>query len=359
MDLIEQLRELAKRVEYANLLRTEEATKMALVVPFLSALGYDVFNPHEVIPEYAAGIGVKSREKVDYAIMIDGRPEILIECKRAAADLDDPDHRTQLFRYFSATAARLAILTTGVSYLFFSDIEDENRMDADPFLVLDLANLDDTAMMELVPFAREYFEPAHAIASAWNLKYALSMRQFLAREFVSPSPDLIRFLASRVYNGRLGRRVFERFDTIATDSLQKFVNERVEARIRSATERRLDEERSKADQLAAEAADAPSAEEVDAYRVVRAIVCGLVDAGRIYIRDQKSYCSVLLDDSNRKPICRLRFGSAHWQVGVFDENKVETRHPISSVDGLYGHADELRDTIRRYLEVPNRAAMNA
>ena len=82
MDFIDRLRALSgnarQRVPHA---RTEEATKNALVMPFLQVLGYDVFDPLEVVPEYVADVGMKRGEKVDYAILMDGDPIIIIECK--------------------------------------------------------------------------------------------------------------------------------------------------------------------------------------------------------------------------------------------------------------------------------------
>ena len=114
MDFIEAIQSLAttaaKRLEH---LQTEEATKNALVMPFINILGYNVFDPTEVIPEFSADVGVKKGEKVDYAIIKDGRVIMLVECKASGVDLDQA-HASQLFRYFSVTEARIAVLTNGV-----------------------------------------------------------------------------------------------------------------------------------------------------------------------------------------------------------------------------------------------------
>ena len=116
MDLATKLLELEKRTaQHRELLLTEEAAKTALVMPFLQALGYDVFNPAEVVPEFTADVGIKKGEKVDYALCIDGRVNILIECKPSTIDLD-LKHASQLYRYFSTTDARVAVLTNGVVY---------------------------------------------------------------------------------------------------------------------------------------------------------------------------------------------------------------------------------------------------
>ena len=114
MDLIERMREISndapRRLEH---IKTEEATKNAFVMPFIQALGYNVFDPTEVVPEFTADIGTKKSEKVDYAIIQGGQPIILIEAKSATADLNE-EHASQLFRYFSVTEARIGILTNGL-----------------------------------------------------------------------------------------------------------------------------------------------------------------------------------------------------------------------------------------------------
>lgn len=100
-----------------NNVTTEEATKNAFILPFLDILGYNIFNPTEVVPEFVADIGIKKGEKVDYAIMEDGDPILLIECKSCDKNLDKA-HASQLYRYFSVTPARFGILTNGIQYSF-------------------------------------------------------------------------------------------------------------------------------------------------------------------------------------------------------------------------------------------------
>lgn len=115
--------------------RGEEATKQALVLPMLDALGYDIWNPEEVCPEYQADFATKKlgqKEKVDLAILLDGVARIYIEVKSADMVLDG--HQGQLARYFNATpSVSLAILTNGVEYRFFTDTGEPNIMDARPF----------------------------------------------------------------------------------------------------------------------------------------------------------------------------------------------------------------------------------
>ena len=130
MDLDDRIREVSARVaKRLDSVKTEEGTKTALVLPFIThVLGFNVFDPDEVVPEYTADVGTKKGEKVDYAIIANGIPIMLFECKHYGADLTK-EPASQLYRYFSVTAARLGVLTDGVTYRFFSDIDEPNKMD--------------------------------------------------------------------------------------------------------------------------------------------------------------------------------------------------------------------------------------
>jgi len=121
MDFKDQIKRLGEKVlKLRDQIQTEEATKNAFIMPFIHALGYDIFNPEEVIPEFIADIGIKKGEKVDYAIQRNGMPVMLIECKWCNDCLDV--YSSQLFRYFHTTQSRFALLTNGVSYLFYTDL---------------------------------------------------------------------------------------------------------------------------------------------------------------------------------------------------------------------------------------------
>src|SRR3546814_246350 len=129
MDIVDRLRELASRASrLQSSIHTEEACKHALILPFLSLLGYDVFNPDEVVPEFVADVGTKKGEKIDYAIRKDGKVIVLVECKWNGKGLT-LENASQLFRYFAVTEARCAMLTNGLTYQLYTDIDEPNKMD--------------------------------------------------------------------------------------------------------------------------------------------------------------------------------------------------------------------------------------
>ena len=352
MDFADRIRELANRIpQQLPHIRTEEATKNALVMPFISSLGYNVFDPFEVTPELDADVGVKKGEKVDYAILKDGKPIMLFECKAVSCNLDEV-HASQLFRYFSVTDARIGVLTNGLVYRFFSDLEAPNKMDARPFLEVNLLAVDELQLAELKKFSKPSFELGSILANASDLKYTREIKRILMQEINQPTDDFVRFFAAQVYPGRMTQTIREQFAEITKKALQQFISERVSDRLKNALAR--EQEAVKPEPV--DAAQAPeeagktetTEEELHAYYIVRAILTQAVDPARVVMRDQKSYCSVLLDDSNRKPICRLWFNAAQKYVGVFDAEKNETRVPIGTLTEIYRLSDRLREAVGRY-----------
>lgn len=296
-------------------------------------------------------MGLKKGEKVDYAVLKDGKPIILFECKACNCNLDEC-HASQLYRYFSVTAARIGVLTNGVVYRFFSDLEAPNKMDSRPFLEVNLLGLDDTVLAELKKFSKTSFEIGAILANANDLKYTREIKRILAQEWNQPSEDFVRFFTSQVYAGRMTQAVREQFTEITRKALQQFVSEKVSDRLKSALaqEQQATKAAAPADGLAVEPQPefVTSPEEVQAFYMVKAIVAQLVDPERVTLRDQKSYCGVLLDDNNRKPICRLWFNATQKYIGLFDSAKAETRVPLGNLAEIYRHANSLRETVARY-----------
>ncbi|MFD8499170.1 type I restriction endonuclease [Amycolatopsis sp. NPDC059657] len=368
MEIAERAQALALKIrKHKADIGTEEATKNAFVMPFISnVLGYDVFNPAEVIPEFTADVGTKKGEKIDYAIVHNGQVEVLVEAKK----IKDPlriEHASQLFRYFAVTNARIAILTNGETYQFYTDLDAPNRMDAKPFLVLDFSDIDETLLPELAKLTKESFDLDSVISAAGELKYIGQLKRILAAQFKQPEDEWVRFLTTRVYEGAFTQRVRDQFVPLVDKAARQFLNEQVNDRLKNALggpDSYVSVSNGPAEptvQVSAAAESLPDSkprdssgeiitteEELEGYRVVRAIVCSEVSPARIVGRDTKTYYGVLLDDNNRKPIARLWFNRSKKYLGVFDENKVETRLLITNVEDIYQHADHLRKTVARY-----------
>ncbi|UOZ06464.1 type I restriction endonuclease [Amycolatopsis sp. WQ 127309] len=236
MDIAERAQALALKIrKHKDGIETEEATKNAFVMPFISTvLGYDVFNPAEVIPEFTADVGTKRGEKIDYAIVHNGQVQVLVEAKK----INDPlkiEHASQLFRYFAVTNARIAVLTNGQVYQFYTDLDAPNRMDAKPFLVMDFSDIDETLLPELAKLTKEDFDLDSVISAAGELKYIGQLKRILAAQFKEPEDEWVKFLTTRVYEGAFTQRVREQFGPLVSKATRQFLNEQVNDRLKNAS----------------------------------------------------------------------------------------------------------------------------
>lgn len=360
MDFIEQLQALSAKVQkQKDTIQTEEATKNAFILPFISALGYDVFDPCEVVPEFTADVGIKKGEKVDYAICRDGKVIMLFECKKCGTDLTTC-HASQLYRYFSVTEARIAILCDGIQYHFYTDIEQPNKMDSKPFMELNLLEIQEPLVAELKKLSKQVFNLDEIITVAADLKYTKEIKRILNEQLNSPSEEFVRFFACQLYSGKLTQGVREQFMPITRRALGQFINERLNERLRSAMTDSPSPQPSAAEvpseqssvSKESEAGIITSEEELEGYYIVKAILREAVDPSRVFHRDKLSHFGILLDNNNRKPICRLYFDRKQKYVGLCDIPKKEERVCIDSLNDIYKLAERLKAAVALYDRKP-------
>lgn len=352
MDFKDSLKTLADRVEklLPNIL-TEEATKNALIMPFIQMLGYDVFNPLEVNPEYVADIGIKKGEKVDYAIMKDGQPIILIECKHHLQNLDV--HNSQLFRYFHTSKARFGILTNGITYRFYTDLQEPNKMDEKPFLEFCIREQKEQHIEELKKFHKSYFNIEQILSTASELKYAGEMKSLLSEELHNPSPEFVRYFGKQVYKGMITEKVLNQFTQILKKASSQLITDMINERLKAALQK--EEEQQKVEEVLNSApvlnptrVVETTEEEKEAFFIIKSILRNNVAGDRITYRDAQTYCAILLDDNNRKPIARLYFNSTKKVLAVFDNEKKEVKYELKNLDGIYEQAQTLVNTVLSY-----------
>lgn len=348
MELQNQLKALAAKVEQLkDRIETEESAKHAFVLPFLNALGYDTFDPTEVVPEFTADIGLKKGEKVDYAIFQNDIPILIIECKHWKQDLNL--HSSQLVRYFHATKTRFALLTNGIEYRFYTDLDESNKMDQKPFLEFDITKLKDNMVREIEKFHKNNFDVSKIISNASNLKYTREVKTLIDAEMAAPSPEIVKYFASKAYSGRLTANVTAEFTEIVTKAFAQLISDKVSDRLNSALNK--EQEKQKVEAVVEEKETSPvqtSEEELEGYRIVVAILRRRLPVDRIVHRDTQSYFGILLDDNNRKPLCRLHLNGGKKYITLFDENKKENKVSIDSIDDIYQYADALLNTIDLY-----------
>lgn len=336
-------------------IKTEEATKTSLIMPLIQALGYDVFNPEEFVPEFIADVGIKKGEKIDYAIMDSGNPVILIEAKCVHEELSK--HDSQLFRYFGTTKAKFAILTNGIEYKFYTDLEERNRMDMKPFFIFNLLEFRDNDIYEVAKFRKNVFNVENVLTTASELKYTSEIKHFLTEQWEEPNDEFIKFVLSDVYQGIKTKRVIDNFRDIVKKSLTQFVNERVNDKLQQALnssgtrEEPLEKEESfKTKEIVEDVVTietiVTTEEEIEGYVFVKLMLQDEIDSSRVHYRDNKSYFNVLLDDSIRKWICRLGFNTTNKYIQLNDEAK--TTYKINHVNEISLYKDKILEVAKQF-----------
>ena len=352
MDLRDQLKVIADRVnKLKDQIQTEEATKNAFVMPFLQCLGYDVFNPIEVVPEYICDIGIKKGEKIDYAIFKDGLPTILIECKDWRQNLNI--HDGQILRYFHVSKAKFGLLTNGIIYRFYSDLVEPNKMDEKPFLEFNITDIRDNHIEELKKFHKANFDAESIVNTASELKYTNELKQLLQAELTNPSVDFVKHFAKQVYPSNISAKVLEQFTNLTKKSIQQHISDLITERLKTALTKEDEATKESFATATSEQAEddnkvVTTAEELEAFLIVKTILRQKIPSSRVTYRDAQSYFAILLDDNNRKSICRLYLNGNKKFIGTFDENKKEIKSEIQSLDDIFNFADTLLKMIEMY-----------
>ena len=318
-------------------LQSEEDTKRVLILPFIEALGYDTRNPAEFRSEVSASGG-----RVDFAIFHDGKPVIIFECKQAS-NANLTDERGQLRRYFNASKPTVAVLTNGVRYQFFSDLDRDGEMDSAPFLEVDLRELDEDDFQDpgspqvnaLRFFTKAEFSSENTRSAATQLKYKRDIRQFLEQQLGGGAlnDDFVVLLTRQVYRGNATARIRAAIAELTTEVIGEL---RVDL-AKSAT---------------THSDNNPTADEVEGYFIVKNILWNVVDSDRVVMRDGSSYCTIQLDPGvrSRKRICLLRFNQPdRKRIGLLD-GATEEAVSITSVGQINDYADRIRQTARQILE---------
>ena len=346
MGFNEELKEFSKRItEIAKNIKTEEATKTSMIMPFFQILGYDIFNPTEFCPEYTTDVGIKKGEKVDYAILINGSPEILIECKWCGDSLTK--HDSQLFRYFATSPAKFAILTNGICYKFYTDLEESNKMDLTPFLEVDMNILSETSINALKKFCKESFDKDSIFSTASELKYSNLIIQWFKTQMEEVSDDFSKVVLGEIYDGIKTQKIIDKFKPIIKKSLNNYINSIVNQKISSALDVSPDiKETENIEEPASKIVT--TAEELQAYNIICAILSEFIEIEKIYYRDTESYFGILYDNNNRKPICRLNLDTKRKQLLIPDKNKNFSRIYIEKLSDLYKYRKQLLEVTKRY-----------
>lgn len=354
MDLKIKLEQLHQKVVgLKEQISTEEATKNAFVMPFIQILGYDIFNPTEVIPEHICDIGTKKGEKVDYVIKHNDNPIFIIECKHWKESADA--HNSQLHRYYHVSKTRFGVLTNGIVYNFYTDLEKPNIMDEKPFFTIDIEDLKDSSIKILESFTKKDYNLESILDSAEALKYIKAIRREFEKEIENPSDEMVKLLVNRFFEKPLTANRMISFKEYAKKALTTSINESISFRLKSALS--INEQIEKQDEAVKTSPSidendskiVTTEEELEAFQIVKAILREKIPSSRIAYRDTLSYFGVLLDDSNRKPLCRFHFNTANKYLETFHNGKeAGEKILLTNLDEIYNYKSELHKTLEAY-----------
>lgn len=367
MDFKDSIQQLAERIaKQKDSITTEEATKNAFIMPLIAALGYDVFNPFEVVPELDCDLVKKKGEKIDYAIKRDDETILLIECKHCASNLNL--HDTQLKKYFVASNARFGVLTNGIEYRFYTDLEKANIMDDKPFLVINMLDLSEEMVEQLKKFHKSYYDVDNILSTAQELKYTTQLRSVLIDEISNPSDEFVRHIAKKIYEGIVNQKILDQFRPLTAKAFESIINDRISERLGLALKPTnkdsvTDSEPEPATKddpseklptgvvfMSDDGAIVTTQEELDSFLIVKAILREVLDISRVHYRDAQSYFAILLDDNNRKPICRMYFNAKSFKYIAFvNEDKKEEKHIIQNLDDIFSFADKIKACALRFI----------
>lgn len=362
MDLTEELTKLAKKIETkADAFSTEEATKMGLIVPFIRALGYDVFDTSEVCPEYVATTSDRKDQRVDYAILKDDVPIILIECKALNTPLE-VGQADQLRKYFGNGnfKAPVAILTDGNVYKFYTDLMKENVMDKTPYMTFTLTKMNKRLITEIQKLSKENFNPDEAVSAAEKLKYTAMFKSFFANNIENPHDDLVKFFIAKsdFEAKKITTKYIEKFRPILKEAISSYIAERItekftQAMAETKKEQEIKEQEAK-EQEEPEDSVVTTEQELQGLYIIKSILTGIVPPERIFLRDKKTRCLILLDNNGSKPLVKFYFDSQDdMEIEIVKVDKSVERHEIAKLDDIYKFSEEIKARALAYLEQNN------
>ena len=343
MDFTEQITQFSERIRHIkDNVCTEEATKTSLILPFFQILGYDVFNPLEFIPEYTADTGIKKGEKVDYAILNNGDPLILIEAKPANMVLT-PKHMNQLLRYFMVTKARFGILTNGIVYKFFSDLEESNKMDSIPFFEFNFLDLKKDKIEELKQFHKDNFSLKNILNNASDLKYMSMIKESISKQFLDPSDQLVKALIKNIYPGTKTQAVLDKFRDMIKKAITEYMNDIISDRINSVISPDIDASTStqtESKELVL------SVKEIETMDYVKNMFHTNID---ITYKKTSRYVYMQIGDSSNKWICRVYFQKNRniFALRKFETTDYECEYYFDELEQLDGIEDLIKDTFEK------------
>ncbi len=315
--------------EAIELCSNEAQTRKFLIEPFFMILNY-VSN--DLIPEYNADFGDRVSQKIDYAILLNKKDIILIEAKKYNSRLTDKE-AGQLNGYFNNTKnSRIAILTNGIEYKFFSDVLEPNVIDSKPFFTFNLNNFTDKDLETLIYFDKRFINVKEIIGTAQESVFADDFENAFYNELKGPSKDLLKIIhRNMTFKVKLNNETQEKMLEMINSTLLKSLYDR----------KVLDEADSNSLGVVT------TAHEIQAYHTIRTLLIQdkKIPNERITYRDFKSFFNINIDDNSKKIICKLMFTNSKMKIIIDDKDYI-----LEHIDDLLKYKQELINRTKLLIE---------
>lgn len=299
----------------------EAQTKKFLIDPFFTLLN---FGHEALIPEFEADFGERVSNKVDYAIKLNRKDFIIIECKKLTSKLTDKE-AGQLSGYFqNAKNSKIAILTNGKEYRFYSDVALTNTMDSKPFFVFDIENYTNDDIEGLLDFDARIIDVSNIITKAQESVFIDDFENTFFKEITSPSTQFLKLIhKNMIFKSKFNE---ERMKGLMNSSLFKSLTEKIiihETKTNSKS-----------------AGIITTDDEIQAYHTVRTLLIQnkKIPNDRITYRDQRGTFNIMIDDNQRKIICQLKFTDSGKKISIGLND-----YPLDSIDDILTFKNELND----------------
>ncbi|MGL5355100.1 MAG: type I restriction endonuclease [Cetobacterium sp.] len=354
----QKIYELAKKIEnYKERVTNEEMTKTAFVMPFFEILGYDTRNPFEFVPEFTADIADLKGEKVDYGIFINDEVEFIVECKNWKDNL--LNHDKQLNRYFNVVDSHIGILTNGIQYKFFTDLEESNRMDKNPFYEFNILDINEKDFIQLKKFTKATFDRHKILDTAEELKYLTLLKGNLKSEFENPSDDFISCMLNNIYDGIKTAKVKEKFSPILKKALNEYFNDLLRDKLETAFQIKVEAPQEQevvetTAEVIEDKAPVTTEEEIVGFSIIKSLLLDTINQiDKITFKDTLSYFGILFEDNTRKWICRLYFNSQNKYISfpVLENGErtlKEEKIQLSSIYEIVKHKNRIEEVVKLY-----------
>lgn len=346
MGLYDSVIELATHVaEKKGMCNSEEATKTSFILPFLKVLGYDIFDPTEVVPEVTRAI--KGNDRVDYVIQRNNTDLMLIECKHWDKNLDN--YVSQLQSYYSASDAKIGILTNGIEYRFYTETAKANLMDGAPFFVFCMDDVTGESINTLELFCRDRFEPNTILIEAKRLISKTRLHELVERELTNPSDDFVAYFFRKVHPRSFSSKAKAAFGEELHDELRLFIESRISRSLALQTDM--------ADYDTADCTnECFSKEAADALALIQDILGRFVTPERITAVpcDNNYYYSIRLDKSQWRPICKLHLNDnykwmtvgRYWPLSRKFYASIKYKVILDSISDISKYSKDLIDIMK-------------